>query len=280
MTENDFDLAIIVPANNEAAYIGDCLSALMAQSPAAGRLQIIVAGNACTDGTEDVVREFGRDAKARGWELIWDHDPTPGKLGALNRADNLVRAPIRAYLDADVVCDPELFGQLREALSRTDAAYATGTLAISPARSPVTRAYASFWRRLPFVRGGGVGAGLFAVNAAGRARWEAFPAIISDDTFARLNFAASERFEVPARYHWPMVEGLGNLIRVRHRQNAGVKEVYQLYPALKSNENKAPVRPMDILRLAVTEPLGFLVYGLVHLVVRLRPVSKDWVRGR
>ncbi len=134
--------------------------------------------------------------------------------------------------------------------------------------------------RLPFVQGGAVGAGLFAVNAAGRARWGDWPAIISDDTFARVNFSPAERTEVPAAYHWPMVEGLRNLIRVRRRQDAGVEEVYRHYPQLRDNEGKRPVTPRDLPRLALAAPLGLAVYLAVHLAVRARPGGSDWTRGR
>lgn len=271
---------VIIPASNEVAWIGRCLEALLAQDAGAGAVEIIVAANACTDGTEAIALGFAAEAAARGWTLICQSDPAPGKLQALNRADAIAGGGMRAYLDADVVCEPALLGQLRAALDRPAPAYATGTLAVARAQSWITRRYAALWTRLPFVRGGAVGAGLFAVNAVGRARWGAFPAIISDDTFVRLNFAPDERIEVPARYHWPMVEGFANLVRVRRRQDAGVAEIYRLYPALAANEGKAPPGAAGLARLALTVPLGFAVYALVALCVRLRPPAEGWSRGR
>jgi glycosyltransferase involved in cell wall biosynthesis len=278
-------LAVIIPASNEAGYIGRCLAALLAQDQAAGRVLVILAANACRDATVSIAEGFAPAMVARGWRLVIDDSPVPGKLGALNRADALVNdlvggAAIRAYLDADVVCDPALLGQIRASLSGPAPAYATGTLAVARAKSLITRAYADLWTRLPFVQGGAVGAGFFAVNAAGRARWGAFPDIISDDTFVRLNFAPAERHEVPARYHWPMVEGWANLIRVRRRQDAGVAEVYRLYPELRANEGKGAVGQGGLLPLARAAPLGFVVYSLVRLAVRLRPAGKGWSRGR
>jgi glycosyltransferase involved in cell wall biosynthesis len=280
MSDPAAPFSVIIAANNEEGYIGRCLAALLAQDAKAGRLQIVVAANACTDRTEEIVQGFVPRAALRGWELICQSSPEPGKVGALNRADALARGELRAYLDADVVCDPALFGQLRAALARPGATYATGTLAVVPAQSWVTRAYASLWTRLPFVKGGAVGAGLFAVNAAGRARWQEFPAIISDDTFVRLQFTPEERIEVPARYHWPMVEGWHNLVRVRRRQDAGVAEVYRLYPGLRANEGKAGLGRGALARLALTVPLGFAVYALVTIAVRLKRPAQDWSRGR
>lgn len=280
MDKQCFDLAVIIPACNEEAFIGRCLSAVLGQTSAVGRLQIIVAMNACNDGTKEIVQEFVPRARALGWVLVCDISESPGKIEALNRADMLVDAPIRIYLDADVICNPELLSQIRVALDRTEPRYATGTLEVSPARSWITRSYAKFWKQLPFVQGGTVGAGMFAVNAAGRKRWGVFPSIISDDTFVRRNFVSSERIEVQARYYWPMVEGLSNLVTVRRRQDAGVTEVYRLFPALRKNEAKIQLRSLELVRLTLSNPVGFVVYLLVHLLVRLGPSVTDWSRGR
>jgi hypothetical protein len=136
--------------------------------------------------------------------------------------------------------------------------------------------------RLPFNTEGVPGAGLFAVNAAGRRRWEAFPAIISDDTFVRLNFKPEERLGAPAPYAWPMVEGFANLVRVRHRQDMGVAEVARLYPGLMANDDKLRMKPLRLFRLLVSDPVGAGVYAAVSLLVRLTPKrsGEAWSRGR
>lgn len=276
----DPTLSVIIAARNEEALIGRCLAALLAQTEGAGMVEVVVAANACTDRTVEAARaEAGRFA-ARGWRLEVLDLAQGGKVGALNAGDRAAKGRNRVYLDADVICEPDLLGQIAEALDVPQARYATGTLVVAPGQTLVTRAYARIWTRLPFVQGGAVGAGFFAVNAAGRSRWGDWPAIISDDTFARLNFAPSERVEVPARYHWPMVEGLSNLIRVRRRQDAGVAEVYRLYPGLKANEGKAALPRAALPRLFLSAPLGFLVYMTVHLAVRASPAQTDWTRGR
>ena len=274
------DLSVIIPAHNEEAWIDRCLGSLLAQDDTAGRIEIIVAANACTDKTVALAQGYVSRADQRGWAMTVLDLKEGGKLRALNAGDAAARGRSRLYLDADIACDPGLVGQIRRALEPETPRYATGTLAIAPATSWITRRYASVWSRLPFVKGGAVGAGLFAVNPAGRARWGAFPQIISDDTFVRLNFAPSERIEVPARYHWPMVEGFSNLVRVRRRQDAGVAELHRLYPDLSVNEAKAKLTPAGLLALAARVPVGFAVYLLVHVAVRLRPASTTWTRGR
>ncbi len=271
---------IIIPAHNEADYIDECLRALLLQDGSAGAMRIVVAANACTDATVEVVHAHTEAFAARDADLQVLDLKTPGKTTALNSAEAGLGPGIRIYLDADVICDPDLVGQLITALQTDEPRYATGRLTIAPARSWVTRAYARLWQSLPFFQGGAVGAGLFAMNAAGRARWDAFPDIISDDTFVRLSFAPSERIEVPARFHWPMIEGFAGLVKVRRRQDAGVTEVRVLYPDLMVNDAaQTPSKP-EMIKLALGTPFAFAVYAAVALAVKSKSPTKDWVRGR
>ena len=284
VSENQGDMHalmnVIIAARNEENYIKDCLRSLLAQSEGAGKIETILAANACTDRTAEVAVEFESAFAARDWALKVIEVPEPGKVNALNRADADATGEALIFLDADVRCDPDLLAQLRRVLITDQPVYATGTLEVAPAKTWFTRKYAKLWVELPFVKGGAVGAGLFAVNRAGRSRWEAFPKIISDDTFVRLQFKPSERVEVAARYHWPMVEGFTNLVRVRRRQDAGVQEIHQLYPEIVGNEAKLPVKRGDLFRLLLQMPVAFIVYAMVHLTVRLRRSGSEWTRGR
>jgi len=276
-----FPLSIIIAARNEEAYIGPCLTALAAAADVPdGPVQVIVAANACTDGTVTQARAIEPAFTRRGWTLTVLDLPDGGKLGALAAGESAALGRALVYLDADVICDPDLLAQLARALATPEPRYATGRLAVAPARTAITRAYARFWVELPFVKGGAVGAGLFAMNRPGRARFGPWPRIISDDTYARLHFTPTERIEVPSRYHWPMVEGFANLVRVRRRQDAGVLEIARLYPDLPQNESKAPLGKAGLLRLALRDPLAFAVYTAVHVAVRLKKPGDQWTRGR
>ncbi|WP_434618745.1 glycosyltransferase [Tabrizicola sp. M-4] len=276
-----FPLSIIIAARNEEAYIGPCLTALAAAADVPdGPVQVIVAANACTDATVAEARAIEPAFTRRGWPLTVLDLPDGGKLGALAAGEATALGRALVYLDADVICDPDLLAQLARALATPEPRYATGRLAVAPARTAITRAYARFWVELPFVKGGAVGAGLFAMNRPGRARFGPWPRIISDDTYARLHFTPAERIEVPARYHWPMVEGFANLVRVRRRQDAGVLEIARFYPDLPQNESKAPLGKAGLLRLALRDPLAFAVYTAVHVAVRLKKPGDQWTRGR
>lgn len=276
-------LVIIVPASNEETYIRDCLEAVAGQR-CDGTFLTIVSANACTDATVEKARSCFNLFSRKGHELVVLSSSMPGKVPALNRAEDVIPSELRIlprlFLDADVKCDPDLCMQLLDALEAPTPCFATGKITVTEAKSAFTRAYARIWCQLPFVTEGVTGAGLFAVNAAGRERWEEFPQIISDDTFVRLNFSPEERVEVSARYYWPMSEGLQALIKVRRRQDKGVREVYTIYPHLIENEGKQKLRIGEFLRLLLTRPLGFFAYVLVHVMTRLGRSSEDWARGR
>ena len=268
-------LSVIIPAHNEAQLIGGCLTALLA-STGAGQVQVIVAANGCTDQTATIAQGFVTQAAVRGWSMQILDLPHGGKSGALNGADAVAVYPARAYLDADVSVSPDLLAQTVAALAIQKPAYTSGRVRIT-GQGWVARLYAAFWSRVPFMAQGVPGCGFFAVNGAGRTRWGVFPPIISDDTFVRLQFIPSERVLVNATYDWPIAEGFSNLVKVRRRQDAGVAEITRLYPALPCNDGTPPVRK---LRLALSNPLAFLVYSAVALMVRLTPASPDWSRGR
>jgi len=277
---SDPALCVLIPASNEEALIGACLGALARSRGLDGWAEVIVIANGCQDTTADAARAQADSFAAKGWMLTVIERAEGGKLAALDAGEARARSGIRVYLDADVTVSPDLVAQLHDVLNTEAPRYASGTLRIT-AQGWAARAYARIYRQVPFIRHGVPGCGIFAVNAAGRARWGAFPQIISDDTFVRLQFAPSERIAVPATYDWPLVEGLSALARVRRRQDAGVAEIAARFPELMRNDDKPTVSAVDKLALALRAPLGFAVYSGVALASRLtRHRAQGWSRGR
>jgi len=272
-------LSVIIPASNEADYIGPCLTALFASHPIPGGAEAIVVANGCRDKTADRARAMAKAADAAGWGFQVLDLAQGGKPNALNAGDRVACGGLRAYLDADVIVSPAVMAELTRALAADAPRYAGATPRIPRAQSAVTRAYARFWQRLPFAQSVAPGYGLFAVNATGRSRWAEFPAIISDDTFVRLQFTPEERLQMPAPYDWPMIEGFAALTRVRRRQDAGVAEIDRLYPGLTAREDKPRLTKAALARLALQDPVGFVAYAAVSLAVRLGR-SAGWTRGR
>lgn len=280
-------LSVIIPANNEADYIGACLEAFLASDitpePGSGpAVEIIVVANGCSDATAEVAQGYRRKVDARGWRLIVLDLTEGGKLNALNAGERAASGSILVYTDADILVSPPLLGQLREVLSRPEAAFASGRPTVARARSWMSRAYARTWLKVPFVTDVVPGCGVFAMNTAGRARWDRYPQIIADDTFTRLQFSPAERLGVPASYQFPMPEGFRRLVRVRRRQDFGVAEVAREFPALLRNDDKPPMTMGRVLKLFLSDPMGFAVYGAVAVAVRLQREGSGqaWARGR
>jgi glycosyltransferase involved in cell wall biosynthesis len=276
-------LSVIIPANNEAGWIDGCLAAIAGSVGARAQVggQVVVVANGCTDDTAARARGQAAPLAAAGFDLTVLETPALGKPGALNAGDAAAVHGARVYLDADVTVSPALLAQIAAALDTDAPRLVSGDPQVAAARSAVTRAYARFWTRLPFVTQGCPAFGLYAVNAAGRARWGAFPAIISDDTFVRLTFAPGERLRLPAPYTWPMVEGFGPLVRVRRRQDQGVAEIRRLFPHLIAQDDTPCPGRLWLLGRALADPLAFGIYAAVALAVRRGwGAQSGWVRGR
>ncbi len=278
-------ISVLIPANNEADRIGACLAAILAsplpQAPDK-RPEIIVIANGCNDDTATIASDYTDMAVSKGWYLIVLNVQEGGKLNALNIGDECASYDIRIYLDADVIVSPLLIGQLHAVLNADVPVYASGTVIITQPKTWISRAYKRIYARVPFFTQGVPGCGLFAVNGQGRARWDHFPDIISDDTFVRLQFSPEERISVSATYLWPIVEGFSNLVKVRNRQDAGVMQIVKQYPGLMKNDDKSQVGFTRVMKMAVKDPIGFCVYAAVAVAVRLRNKanSTDWSRGR
>ena len=273
-------ISIIIPANNEANLIGHCLESLLASQGAKG-VEVVVVANGCQDHTATEALKYEEQFSAKGWALHVLDLPEGGKPNALNAGDAIATGNKRIYLDADITVSPDLIAQLDQRLSVDSPTYASGTMRLAQTQTWVSRAYGRIYARVPFMTQGVPGAGLFAVNEAGRKRWTEFPPIISDDTYVRLQFAPNERFAVPATYDWPLVEGFSTLVRVRRRQDAGVTEIRAKYPELLENDDNNALDISGMAKLFVTDPVGFLVYLAVALSVRLgKRTPAAWERGR
>ena len=278
---------VVIPCCNEENYILGALEAIAGQTglPDGHGIEVIVAANGCTDRTVQIARACAPEFARKGFELRVLDIPEPGKIGALNRAEQAARFEARVFVDADVILEPEVLAELGGLLDDPAPVYASATVTIPPPRSVISRAYARVWTNLPFVRDGVPGIGLYAVNAAARRRWGEFPAIYSDDRFVRLNFAPHERRKARARYRWPLPEGLGNLIRVRRRWTEGNLELVRRFPELIANDSERNNTPSNLGTLLAT-PLSAAVFVAIYVasevLARLprRQTGFHWRRGR
>lgn len=183
-------LSVVIPAHNEEAVIGDCLGALLGGAEP-GELDVVVVCNGCSDGTEQRAAGFGPDVRVLA-------TPVGSKPLALNLGDAAARTFPRLYVDADVVLPTAAVRAIAGALADGRALVASAALEVDcSASSWAVRAYHRIWTRLPVVREGVLGRGVYALGERGRGRFEEFPDIVADDYFVHSLFAPGERVTVP-----------------------------------------------------------------------------------
>jgi hypothetical protein len=266
-------LDVVVPAHDERSLIGACLRAVLCDADGLD-LRVVVVANGCTDGTPEVVRAVAARAARPGRQVVLVETAVAGKAAALNAADAHRRGCSVVYLDADTVLTPGTLRALAAALDATPAARLVmpRPLLVRPRRR-LGRDFAAVWTRLPAVAGQVVGAGCYAVNPGGRARWAALPELWADDAFVRSRFAPAERHVIDdGAFLLTLPEGR-ELIRVVGRWHRGNAELpYPDSPAAGTLDNLAAV----LARPALWPHLpGFL---LVTLAARLARTDR-WPRA-
>ena len=105
-----------------------------------------------------------------------------------------------------------------------------------------------------------------------------FNTVFADDAFVRSLFTPAERRRGEADYSWPLSEGFRDLVRVRRRQDAGVKEQARFQPDFAPGSDRPDRR--ELRKLALADPAGFAVYAAVALATRLSGADEHWARRR
>lgn len=174
---------IVIAAHNEEAVIGRCLEAL--RRVMRDGVRVVVVCNGCTDSTAERAREHG--------PVIVVELEVASKVAALREGDRLAGAGPRIYLDADVVLTSRAAGDVIDVLRQGRALAGRPPVSFDYARAGLlVRRWYWVRERLPSIQGALWGAGCYAVSPAGRARFGAFPDIVSDDLFIDSLFSADE----------------------------------------------------------------------------------------
>lgn len=210
--------SVVIPAHDEQSVVGRCLDAFL-PGLRPGEAEVVVVANGCSDATAEVAR---RRPGVRVLERA-----QPSKAAALSAGDGAVSAFPRVYLDADIVVGAQTLRRLAAALPgplpRVAAPWAQFVLDGRP--WPV-RAFFRVYTRLPYVSDGLVGAGVYALSAAGRSRFAEFPALTADDLFVQRLFAPAERLVLPdATFRVETPRDLAGLLAVRTRTARGNAEL-------------------------------------------------------
>lgn len=224
-------VSIVIPAHNEQATIGRCLTQLLAHESSPD-LQVVVVCNGCSDQTADIARTFGSRVTVVETDVA-------SKVHALNLGDQAARDFPRLYMDADVVLTPDDIRAIARVLE-------DGTLAAAPRMqmdlsksSWAVRAYYRVWMALPYTRKGMMGVGVYALSQKGRHRFERFPDIIADDGYVRILFEPHERAAVQeAKSVVTAPATLAGLIKIKTRSRLGGFQLAKRFPELLQNDDK------------------------------------------
>jgi glycosyltransferase involved in cell wall biosynthesis len=119
-------VSVVIATRNRARLLARTLDALGRQQWPAPQLEVLVADNASTDDTRDVVARAaaGSDISVRYLRVA-----TPGKSNAVNEALALTRGAVLAFTDDDVVPEPGWIAALVTAMNETSSDFAAGRIA-------------------------------------------------------------------------------------------------------------------------------------------------------
>jgi Glycosyl transferase family 2 len=213
--------SVVIPAHNESAVIQRCLDALLAGFPD-DELKVVVACNGCADDTADIVRS--------SWPAVQVIElAQASKPASLRAADEVLDVFPRIYLDADVIL-PAKSARLIIDYLRTDSALAARPPAVyetSHADALVRSYYRARARVLSGMRSLWAAGGVYALSAAGRARFGVYPDLIADDLFAAQWFKPAEVAIVgsaPAIITVPrQTRDLVRILRRRYQGNTDIR---------------------------------------------------------
>lgn len=252
--------SVVIPAHNEAAVIGTTLESLRPLLETA-QVQAVVACNACTDETAKIARSFP------GVTVVEIEQAS--KVAALNAAEAVAQGWPRIYLDADIAIPPQTVRALLTALDTERAAaarppYRYGT----QSASVLVRAYYGAGARTHGSRTDLWGAGVFALNAAGRGRFGAFPDVTADDVFVSSLFADDERMvpdTLPVTVQVPRTTK--SLLAVARRNRRGASAM--VARGAEATTASTVRRLLDTVRRPA-DVADLLVYAGVACVVRVQ----------
>jgi cellulose synthase/poly-beta-1,6-N-acetylglucosamine synthase-like glycosyltransferase len=186
-------VAVVVAAHNEEAVIGRVAESLLAQDYPAHRLEVVVASDGSTDGTDALVEQLaGLDRRVR---LV--RCPRGGKVAAQNAAVRTLDTEVVAFADAGAVWDPDALRKLVRSLADPKVGYVAGRVAFG--KPDGTNREALYWRYELWLRGresalGSITGGNGAIYAVRRAEYvEVDPRFGHDLTFPYVTVQHGQR---------------------------------------------------------------------------------------
>ena len=139
-------VALVVSAHDEEAVIGRRLENLLELDYPADRLEIVVASDGSTDGTDAIVEDMAtRESRVRLLKC-----PREGKVAAQHRSVRETESDVLAFTDANTEWKPDALRQLVSNLADPEVGYVCGQLRLESPDG--TNLEGLYWRYEMWVR--------------------------------------------------------------------------------------------------------------------------------
>lgn len=133
-------ISVLLPALNEAQYIGGTLDALLGSNYPEDKLEIIVITSGSTDETTDIAKAKAKTGTIR---VLTKPTPTKGKPAALHYGLTEAKNEVVVILDAETRMEPDALRELVKPLQQPNIVAVQGTIQVAnPDVNKLTRAQA------------------------------------------------------------------------------------------------------------------------------------------
>lgn len=266
-------VTVVVAAHNEARSIGDRIDNLLGQDYPPALVEVIVASDGSTDGTDAIAAAYA----GRGVQLL--SLPRGGKVAALNRAVAAASGEIIAFTDANTVWAPDALRRLLRPFADPDVGGVAGdqrylASGAESASGSGERSYWDFERRLKLAQSqaGSVTSATGAIYAVRAELAAPLPEGVSDDFVMSARVVERHRrlvFEPGAVAYEPVApsngDELGRKLRSIQLGLAGVAAVRGLLNPFRHGLDAVGLAVQKVLRRLAVLPLVGLFLASVAL---------------
>jgi biofilm PGA synthesis N-glycosyltransferase PgaC len=266
-------ISVVMVVRNEEKIVGSKLQNLLSLDYPADRLEIVVVSDGSSDGTEQILQDYARDARI---QAVLNQLPK-GKAAGLNDAWEIAQGELVVFTDARQKIEPLAVRLLAENFADPDVGCVSGELMLGDPQSGESgKGLGLYWRiekrirELESASGSVVGA-TGALYAARRELLTSVPAgTILDDVYLPMQIVRQGKrviFDERARAWDTPDMGAEREFSRKVRTLSGNYQLVQFAPWLLRREN--PIRfefvSHKLLRLAVPVALGPLLVAAALL---------------
>lgn len=270
-------LDIVIPSRGEEVGIGATLAAILADGQGLNLDVVLVLNGEGREATLAAAKPFQASYAEHGHSLKVVCIEQLGKPAALNAGDAERSGNNVVYLDADAIVLPGTLRGIAIELSVEFPRLTGARLEIIRPDGFFSSRYSDVWQALPGMQAV-IGAGCYAVNAQGRARWAKFPNLTADDAFVASLFAPNERtIHRDAAIWFRMARGLDLLSSIK-RWRQGNRALQKVSKA--QSQPKFGLRWL-VKNLRLVPALGpFLFVKLLSYLVPTNVQGHSWRPSR